>query len=324
MALLFTVGLTFAACNRDGGGKTAQPTDIARLDSVLSVYAEMDEASRLKTRSDYAAELSAYMPAIQEDTVSDEALVAWGTGNVMSMFGPEVRAQYADLKTLKQHLGQIEQEAAAQGVELGNKRYVTAIWANLKSIIINDTVLMVALNHYLGADNEAYRHWPEYKRALKRPDMIEYDIVEASLATRYPYSLQGEQATLLSRMIYDGVLTEAKMRLVPDAKIENALGFSQSQLSDIQSHRAFIWAKLVDGKLLFSTDADVMARLTEPAPASPLISPDAPGRAVRLNGYEIVRQYLDAFPQTKLSEMLKPDFYAGRQTLSQAGYAPVK
>ena len=180
----------------------------------------------------------------------------------------------------------------------------------------------VALNHYLGSDSPAYEGWPEYKKKLKNRRMIPVDMAEALTATAYPYEAEGEN-TVLSRLLYEGSLAVAKEAMVPSAPLSDILGFTPAEMADIKKNESVMWKRLVADNKLYSTDAELISNLFDLRPTSSVISPDAPGRAVRYIGYRIVRAYLAENPDATLAFILSPAFYDnGRTVLQKANYSP--
>lgn len=123
--------------------------------------------------------------------------------------------------------------------------------------------------------------------------MLPYDLAEALIAEAYPYdSLAIARRTVLSRLLYEGALAYAKTQVVPEASEALALGYNEATMADIHSNEAFIWRHLIEGQMLYSTDATLMEKLFDPAPQTYIISPDAPGRVVRYIGLQIVTSFL--------------------------------
>lgn len=158
-----------------------------------------------------------------------------------------------------------------------------------QSVVIVDTMVFVALNHYLGEDYPGYSSFPLHQRRLKRSDRIPLDVAEALTATRMPFPDSIAAPTVQQRIVYEGALLAlvADRLGLPDG--EELMGWTPEQWADAVSHEDEAWKRLVAGGLLFNDSQDIISRLTAPAPSSPDISPDAPGRLGRFIGLRIVR-----------------------------------
>lgn len=301
------------------------PIAVERLDRVAAQFGGLDDEAADSVYAADKALLDAYMTTVgmRPDSIGAvRALRLWSTTLPVAMFAPPADSVFPVGTPLDSILGNIVGGAREHGIPLPDRRYAAVVWGRPESILFDGDVMLIALNHYLGEHHEAYSRWAEYRRSLKRPDMLPYDIAEALVATQMPYQPAADGDKVYARMLYEGALAEAKMQLIKDAKLQNALGFTDKQLADLQTNEAYIWNHLVNDKLLYSSDAEVMHRLFDLLPYSSVISPQAPGRAIRYTGWRIVRAYLDKHPDTTLPELLTPTFYNNADVLRQAGYAP--
>lgn len=344
---------TLVSCSDDS--KTPDRVQkIARLDRMTYAYPKMDAARRSSLRDSLAPELSALVKVMELDsTANDEAILAWSDTQPVKIFSPLVDKAFPTLDSLEHTLGGIVGNAGDNGLKIPRYRFATVVWGKPKSIVFADSVALIALNHYLGSDSPAYANWPLYIRQQKRPELLPYDIAEAMVATAYPYKPSDahkakprqevetdpyDESTaddipdmviepdgmLLNRMLYEGALVYAKTRLVPDADVTLALGFTPEQMRDVVANEEFAWNKIVSGKMLYSTDPELHDRLFNLLPNSAPISPQAPGRALRYIALQIVRAYVDGHKDVTLDFLLSPAFYNAPNTLREAGYTPAK
>ena len=310
-------GVLFAvtSCNRS----YAPAADINPLYKTLADCDTLSESAMDSLLKSDRQVIDAMFAFMGHDTVTAQTLHEWSQSAAVRIFTPAVDSIYPDISPLRQSLGNILANAKAEGLNLPQRRYAAVVWGNLKSIAISDSVMLIALNHYLGADYPGYSRWPAYARADKTPAMLPYDIVEALVATSYPYDSGGD-ATVLSRLLYEGALIEAKMQLVADADLATALGYTQSQLDWAEHNRADLWDMLVSRKMLFDTSRRTAEQLCLPAPSTSILEPYVPPRIGRYIGYTIVRAYIDNKGVDSLTAILAPVFYNSTTTLNESGY----
>lgn len=303
---------------------------IQRLDLTIEGFGGLDSASQKDILNQNRELLWGFGKFTQNaDSITAELVAHWSAQPATEIFMPEVRNSFADLKAEEAAIGRILATARKNYLKLPVKNFATVTWGNQdKSIVIIDTIetAYIALNHYLGPNSNAYRGWPDYKRNIKSRAMIPVDMSEALVSTAYPYQPEGD-ATVLSRMLYEGAITMAKQAMNPQATPAQLFGYTDDVYNQVVEHENFIWKHLVDSKnnggMLYSTDGEVMSNLFDFVPTSSRISPDAPGRAVRYIGYRIVVDYLKAKPQTTLAELLSPSFYShGTEVLRISAYTP--
>lgn len=311
---------TVASCDKIRNND--KPAEITRLDHVLYEYKDLDSTKRADIRADYNAEITAMSEVLEFDTLCDESVMAWSASLPVEMFSPMADTAFADMTKIEKQLGSTIANTRKVKLKLPKRRYVAVVWGRPESIVFNDSIALIALSHYLGENSPAYEGWPQYKRMLKRKDMLVYDILEATIATSYPFDPKQGENTVLSHILYEGALAYAKMQLIPDAILSNALGLSDAQLKDTESNIQYMWGKLATEQMLYSTDNDLIERLFAQLPYSSPISPSAPGRCVRVLGYQIVQSYMKNHKGTILEYLLTPAFYSSRQTLVDAKYTP--
>ncbi|MCH5346489.1 MAG: hypothetical protein J1E63_05230 [Muribaculaceae bacterium] len=188
-------------------------------------------------------------------------------------------------------------------------------------ILTVDDIMFIGLNHFLGAEFDGYNSMYNYQRLGKTPRRLPYNVIEALVATAYPFQ-PGEQNTALTRMVYNGALTMAMQKIVDKASLAETLNMTDDQLRWADENEKQIWQKMVADQMIFSTDPAIGDRLTLPAPNTPIIHPDAPGRIGTYIGYRIVASYLKNNPEATLEQVLSPEFYASPGVLATAGYNP--
>lgn len=294
--------------------------------TVIPVYAYMrDYFAKDSARADAiyqrdSAEINAFMRTVSELKVDNELIEGWAASQAVAMFTPAVDSVFTDSAYVGRTLGHILGSARDAGLQLPHRRYATVVYGRPESILFVDSVMLIALNHYLGADFEAYSHWPAYRRAAKTPENLPYDMAEALVATRYPYQASAEQATLLSRMLYEGTLAHLKEQIVPKGNAAAALGYTDDEYRRLIENESALWQAIISEQLLYDTSEITIDRLTAPSPATTIGNISAPGRVARFIGYRIVEAYLKKHPGVRAADMLDPAVYNASSTLPDSQY----
>lgn len=321
MKKLLLIGITTALATIFAGCSQTEfkPAEIAPIYKSLEQYPKMDSAQRDSFMHKNALELNAMNGYLGKGPVNGTTMMEFATSPAVKIFTPAVDSVFPKIQPVEKTLGLILANANTLGLGLPKRHYAAVVWGNYKSIVFTDSCMLIALNHYLGADYEGYSGWPEYMRLGKTPKRLAYDIAEAMVANTFPYERK-PSSTALSRMVYEGAITLAKMKLVPDAALSEALGYTDKQLEWLHDHESEIWNVLVGRDLLYNTSEDIVEKLVSPAPSTPLISPVAPGRVGRYLGYCILTSYLKNNSSTPLPYIFTPDFYNNPSLLVESGY----
>lgn len=316
--LLIAVSVMFVV----GCGRTSDsdPQPIMRLDRILASYDRLDQQLQAGLLDSVRPEVSAMFAVLGIDSVTPSVLDQWSRSRVVEVFQPAVDSVYPDLDDVSRQIGHIMEAARTQLPALPPMAFASVVWGNPRPVVRVDSVMLIALNHFLGADYPGYAQWPEYRRVDKTPAMLSYAVASALAASQYPMDA-GMDATLLSWMLYEGALVEARMRLVPDAHLDAALGYTPDQLKYAEEHLSDIWQEMSVKRMIYDTDPLLIDRMVAPAPSSPVMLTQAPGRIGRYVGYRIVAAYLSKFPDTHLYQLLSKDFYADQQSLIKSGFS---
>lgn len=312
---LVALGMYVQSCIKQPQVQIA-PLSEAAIESLNSPVYDQDSIFMSLT-ADFKNEIA----ALDNLYGYDDHGITWLHSTAVEGFAKATDSLAPAVDDVNKSLNHIISAAGKEKLNIARKGYATVIWGKPQSIIFSDSVMLVALNHYLGADFDGYSSMPKYRRLLKNREFLPYDMAEALVATSYPATLESN-SPLINKMIYDGIIAEAKMRLVNHSNPASALGYDESEYQWLTDNEAMIWDKMVGTRLIFDTSETTADRLLSPAPASAIISPECPGRVGRFIGYKIVKSYLDNHPGVSLPDLLTNGFYSLNNPLTEAYYRP--
>lgn len=299
--------VVFASCENKENRQHA-PVPVCDLVSLMRDYSGMSSDERAAAYDADSTAVKAFMLTLGVDEPTDSLLLAWSSSRAVEVFTPDVDSVFPDRNIVGKTLGMIIDNAASLDLGLPKRRYAAVVYGRPESVLFVDSVMLIALNHYLGADYPGYSHLPHYQRAVKTPEQLPYDISEALVATEYPYE-EGESATLLSRMLYEGALALAKTRLVDASSPATALGYDEDTYQRLLKTEGDIWRTLVENRLLYDISPTTSRKLLSPGPDVNLGNMNFPSCLGRFIGYRIVESYMRKHPETTLPELLSLSFY---------------
>lgn len=233
-----------------------------------------------------------------------------------------VAAQFPDLGETKEELRQLFQHIKFYFPQEKIPKVITltsdvdyrnqVIWA--------DSLLLVALDTYLGPENKLYRGVQEYIRKNFRKKQIIPDVAAAFADTKVP---RPESRSFLADMIYHGKILYLKELLLPFRSRSEIMGYLPEELQWAKANQEQIWRYFVQNELLYSTDPELTTRFLLPGPFSKFylkLDQESPARLGRYIGWEIVRQYMEQqdVPVTEMLEK-KPE-----EIFRQSNYKPKK
>jgi len=293
-----------------------------RFDEAVASYAVSSDSVRGVIMRGYKPVID-LMKAIY-GVASDSLFMAdYSVSLPVTVFVPDIEQRLPSLDSCEQALGGLRDKMAQSMPDINFPKIVYgAVIPFNQSVVISDTIVVIGLNHYLGADYDGYSGFDRYRRKLKIPSRIVPDVAEALIGTAYPY-IMSEHQTVLSRILYEGALIHAMMMSCPGLTLEDALGYSVDELRWAVTNESGVWHSLITGELLYSSDPMVAYKLVDPSPATSIINANAPGRIGRYIGYRIISSYIDVHPETKAESMLSPEFYGANTPLIESKYAPI-
>jgi hypothetical protein len=225
--------------------------------------------------------------------------------------------------------GELEPEISL--IEKGLLRYrhffPQAVIPQVKSMIsaftystaVDDSLLVVSLDNYLGKDFKLYPEAgiPEYKsRHFSRKYMVS-DALKAWLLTDFKSS---QAQNLLEQMIYQGKIIYLLYAFLPEMEEHVLLNYEAEQLQWCRDNSTEIWAHFLEMELLFTTENYKIRKYLGDAPFIAGFPEGSPGRVAQWLGYEIVKAYMERKKGRTLPQLMQIN--DANQILQQSKYKP--
>jgi len=172
-------------------------------------------------------------------------------------------------------------------------------------IIIADSLLIIAVDTYLGSDHPFYGGIKKYISQNLNESQLGPDI-----ATAYAGQLvvKPQRRSLLEQMVFYGKELYLKDLWLPNASDSEKIGYSEEQWTWAKENESEMWRYFVEKEILFSTNTKLPAQFINPAPFSKFyleIDNESPGMVGRFLGWQIVRSYMKNNESTVQQLMIK-------------------
>lgn len=179
----------------------------------------------------------------------------------------------------------------------------TFISAFSYTIVVDDSLLGIGLDMYLGSDQEYYRLLgiPAYKVQNMNRENIVSDVMKSWLMTEF--ELKSENSDLLSNMIYHGKLLYALDLLLPNTEDSIKIGYSREQMSWVRENEKDIFFHFAEKELFYSKEGKQIQKYIGEAPFTPGFPEGSPGMTGRWMGWQIVRKYMENNDPTDLQAL---------------------
>lgn len=316
------------SCNKGEIDFTPAPVEITRFENDLfsiSNYGLTDSIAFLEQK--YPEFFPLFTTRIIEigrpgDPGFPERLLAFKTDFTIYRAWKRVSEIFPDMAPYEQDLSQAFGRFRTYFPEKPVPRIITCMSGFNQSVITGDSLLVISLDKYLGAEESFYKLLhppvPAYQRKDMHPGKLVPDAIYAWLITEFPF--RGPKEDLLSLMIYEGRARYCVKQLLPGIEDTRLWGFTEEQMQFCLDNERSMWEYLVEQQLLFSTDRFRLNQFVNPAPFTKDFSRESPGQAVNWIGYRIVAQYMNHNKDISTEELMNMTDY--RSVSNGARYNP--
>lgn len=188
-------------------------------------------------------------------------------------------------------------------------------------VILADSLLLLGLDNYLGAEHRFYAGLPNYvakglDKSYLLPNMAS---AIAKKVNGYP-----RDRTFLSRMVYYGKELYLIDKFLPNKEDYQKINYTKEEMDWALENEEQIWRHFIEQELLYSTAPKLNQRFLDPAPFSKFgleLDSESPGRLGRYIGWQIVKAFVNKNPTITPSQLLS---IPADDILKKSNYKPRK
>ncbi len=185
-------------------------------------------------------------------------------------------------------------------------------------VILADSILVIGLDTYLGAQHYFYEGIPLYISQNLKKEQLDEDVAAtyAKQLIKVP-----SKNNLLSQMVYYGKELYLKDIWLPESSNAQKIGYTEEQMQWATNNEEYIWRNFIENELLYSTNQKLSARFINPAPFSKFyleIDNESPGMIGRFIGWKIVKAFMNN-TNTTVKELM---IFNEEELFNQSKYKP--
>lgn len=124
---------------------------------------------------------------------------------------------------------------------------------------------------------------------------------------------------LIELMVDKGRRMYVLTRLLPYTPEYECINYTKEQMKASYQNEAVIWGFFMNNNLLNKTDDNIVQVYIGESPKTAELGEDAPGNIGTFAGLQIVKKYMDLYPQTTLSELMT---LGDREIYEKSKYKP--
>lgn len=233
-----------------------------------------------------------------------------------------VRERLSSLKALEQNLTEVFRYIRYYFPDFRQPQVYSYISGGdyLRPVQYVDTVLLIGLDSYLGADYEPYTSdgVPRYRIQRMTPEFIIPDCMNAMAEVIYPPSEPGN--TLLDYFIEAGKRLYLADAFAPDLPDRFKIGYSEEQYNWMVRNEKHIWAAILSNKMLYASESRLVRMFLSDGPFTADFTQESPPRMGQWIGWQIVSGYMEGHPEISMEQLLNEK--DSQKILTKSGYKP--
>jgi hypothetical protein len=189
--------------------------------------------------------------------------------------------------------------------------------------IITPAAFGVALQFHMGEKFSFYRslqgqaQFPDYILRRLTPAMIPVNCMKTVVDDLFPDQSAGRP--MIEQMVDRGRRLYLLNRFLPDEDEHQLIGYSKEQLSKCYENEAVIWEMFLNNDLLNNSESNIIKNYIGDSPKTQNLGDDAPGNIGSFSGWQIVKTYMEKFPNTKVEELM---MMSAREVYAKSKYRP--
>ena len=298
--ILFLVALSLFGCDNSGDIEK----DISKISIEVSVM--RTEKQFANTSIDSLGSLKEKFPMFFSKRIPDSIWISRMQSPLHQEMADEILKIFPDQTNLVATLGPLFQHIKYYFPRFRVPTTVTLINDvdyQSRVIVASDTLLLLSLDNYLGADHRYYSDIKRYIVENLKASQIPSDVAKAYAQK---YIAPPTKNTFLEQMIYFGKQLYLQELWLPNTSDASKIGYTDKQWQWAEDNQVDMWRYFVEKELLFSTDPGLTPRFISNAPFSKFyleLDNESSPMAGRYLGWKIVRAFMknnDITPQQLL------------------------
>ncbi|MFJ1408874.1 gliding motility lipoprotein GldB [Capnocytophaga canimorsus] len=295
----FLWAMWLVSCKTDTTQKEIEQIPIAleivRFDSLF-----------VTTSADNFHSLKKQYPYLFPSNIADSIWLAKQKDTLELEITAEIQKQFKQFSSERKQLHNLFQHIKYYFPDFESPKIITlASEVDYRSrVIYADSLLLIGLDNYLGANHRFYEDIEKYIRSEFEKENIVIDVAETFSEQLIP---RQQHLSFLDAMIFEGKKLYLMQLLLPKKSSSALLKYTKEQWNWVEANESEMWRYFVENELLYQTDKKLLSRFLYPAPFSKFyleLDNESPGQVGKYIGFNIVKSYADNHSETSLVALL--------------------
>ncbi len=189
--------------------------------------------------------------------------------------------------------------------------------------ILTTHALGIGLTLHLGSNFSFYKsaegqeQYPDYLANNFDAQHIPVNCMRNIVDDMYHDKSNGK--ALIEQIVERGRRLYLLTQFLPGTPDNIIIGYTQKQMKDCYKNEAVVWDFFLNNDLLNNTDQNIIKNYIGESPKTQELGEDSPGNIGAFSGLQIVRKYMEKYPETKLSDLMNME---PREIYGKTKYKP--
>lgn len=332
----FTLVLTLFALYSCENSNREKAPDVSKIDVTIKIDRFEQDLFGIDTLrlSDEMARMSVKYPELfplfTETIIHDQmnpketremALSGFLRSSRIRQLNDTVQQVYGNIAPLEKELNQLFKYYKYYFPDKPMPRVATIISEfGVDAFTCGDQLCGIGLDMFLGENYPGYSPdvFPAYLRRQFKERYISIRLAKAVVQNTFGETPPGK--SLLDMMLYNGKMLYMVNKLLPGTPDSLIMGYTSEQMEGCVANEQAVWARILDQKLLYSTDFGEFRKLVTPSPNAPVVFQEAPGEIGNWIGWQIVKSWVKRNPDAGMKELIS--LTDSQKFLETARYKP--
>lgn len=164
---------------------------------------------------------------------------------------------------------------------------------------------------------EGLEQYPDYISTNFDAAHIPINCMKTIVDDMFPDKSNGK--ALIEQIVDRGRRMYLLTKFLPKTPEYMCIGYTDQQMKDAYKNEAVIWNLFLNNDLLNKTDQDIVKNYIGESPKTQELGEGAPGNIGTFSGLQMVKKYMEKFPETTLSDLMKTE---AREIYDKSKYKP--
>ncbi|HSQ44191.1 MAG TPA: hypothetical protein VLM16_04290 [Ginsengibacter sp.] len=165
--------------------------------------------------------------------------------------------------------------------------------------------LHMGKNYSLYKSREGEEQYPDYLANNFDEKHITVNCIRNIIDDLYPDNTNGRP--LIEQMVEKGKRIYLLTKFLPNTPEYICFAYTEKQLKDCYKNEAVIWNFFLNNDLLNNSEQNIIKNYIGESPKTQELGEDSPGNIGTFTGMQIVKKYLEKYPETTLQDLMKTD-----------------